>query len=239
MPADKWLLSVCDRLLRVFWRAPWAIAWICDLSLEWIPEIVWYQTEWIQFQSRRNQTRHCVMPLRDVLVIRLALWSPHPPTTVHVSCWPTAIVNTPPPSHISNLPTFFIHVDIHQTTLRHIYHNKPFYSDAICCSLLGPLLVLILSCVVYLQGGVLMLCWGWRMSGEDGGEALGPRFPIPGSDSTQGLLGAFPDGGDPPCKLNYVDFWPACLHAEEGFTQVQFERFEYVCLILFMPYSTE
>ena len=29
-------------------------------------------------------------------------------------------------------------------------------------------------------------------------------------------------------KLGHEDFWPACLHAEEGFTNVHFERFEYV-----------
>lgn len=27
-------------------------------------------------------------------------------------------------------------------------------------------------------------------------------------------------------KLAYVDFWPSCLHAEEGFTNVHFERFD-------------
>ena len=65
------------------------------------------------------------------------------------------------------------------------------------------------------------------MSVDDLGDAaLGPRFPIPGSDSTQGLMGGFPDPGDLPCKLNYTDFWPACLHAEEGFAVAQFERFE-------------
>lgn len=33
-------------------------------------------------------------------------------------------------------------------------------------------------------------------------------------------------------KLLHIDFWPTCLHADQGLANVQFERFEYVIVFL-------
>ncbi len=52
-----------------------------------------------------------------------------------------------------------------------------------------------------------------------------PRSPLeardvtPGSDDPEVLPDTAPG-------IKYIDFWPACLHAEEGFDNATFERFE-------------
>ena len=44
---------------------------------------------------------------------------------------------------------------------------------------------------------------------------------IPGAESSDESVAGLGQG-----KLLHVDFWPTCLQAQEGFTDVQFERFE-------------
>ena len=57
-------------------------------------------------------------------------------------------------------------------------------------------------------------------------EALLHSDVIVGSNTPQSASPAHTIPAVEKAKLLYSDFWPACLHAAEGFTDVVFERFE-------------